>query len=131
MHGTDFDDMTDLFAFQNTITTTARHAGDVEQFGAVDHVVVFPAGHTDALGFDLVAKTTLVFPQSGRHPGFGTGGCHLTGGIVDISLHGCTGCVAIAWWCHGWIGDGYTISSGRGGKQDWGVNADSPGSGNN
>ena len=62
VHRTDFDDMTDLFAFQDTITTTTSHAGDIEQFGAVDHVVVFPAGHTDALGLDLVAKTTLVFP---------------------------------------------------------------------
>lgn len=111
VHGTDFDDMTDLFAFQNTVTTTASHAGDIEQFGAVDHVVVFSAGHTDAFGFNLVAKTALVLPEGGRHPGFGTGGCHLTGCIVDVSLHGSTGRVAIAWRCHGWIGDGYTIST--------------------
>ena len=109
--------MTDLFAFQDTITTTTSHAGDIEQFGAVDHVVVFPAGHTNSLGFNLVAETTLIFPKGGRHPGFGAGGCHLTGCIVDISLHGSTGRVAIARRCHGWIGDGYTISTVEGEKQ--------------
>lgn len=42
MHGPDLDDVADLLAFENAVSTSSGHSSDVEQLGAVDHVVVCP-----------------------------------------------------------------------------------------
>ena len=41
-------------------------------------VLTFSSGHADALGFDLKAKASLVFPQSRRDSGFHSGWSNLT-----------------------------------------------------
>lgn len=64
VHRTDFDNVTRLLALQDTITTSTRHASDVQQFGAVDHVVVFTSRNADAICLDLEAEAALVFPKS-------------------------------------------------------------------
>lgn len=55
VHGSNFDDMSRLLAFKDTIATSTRHSSDVEKFGAVNHVVVFTSRHTHAVGLDLKA----------------------------------------------------------------------------
>ena len=41
VHWTNFHDVSHLFALQDPIATTSRHAGDVEKLGAVDHMIVW------------------------------------------------------------------------------------------
>lgn len=40
MHWANLDHMSDLLALENTISPTTGHAGDIEELGAIDHVVV-------------------------------------------------------------------------------------------
>jgi hypothetical protein len=74
--------MADFLAFENAITSTSSHAGNVEQLRAIYHVVIWSTGasgqdfrpevskcchtfsprDTDPLSLDLEAKTALVFP---------------------------------------------------------------------
>jgi hypothetical protein len=82
VHRSDFHHMADFLAFENAITSTPSHAGDVEQLRAIDHVIIWGIGasvqdlgpevskcchtfsprDTDPLGLDLEAKTALIFP---------------------------------------------------------------------
>jgi hypothetical protein len=73
MHGANLDHMPGLLALQNAVTTAARHSSDIQKLGAVDEVVVFSAGDTDALGFDLEAEASLILPQCGGHAGLRAG----------------------------------------------------------
>lgn len=67
MHRTNLDHVSVLLALENTVATTARHTSHVKQFGSVDHVVVFASSHANAVGLNLEAKTSLVFPERGSH----------------------------------------------------------------
>jgi hypothetical protein len=40
MHRTYLHDVTNLFAFEYPISPSSRHAGNVEQLGTIDHVVI-------------------------------------------------------------------------------------------
>jgi len=40
MHGSNFDNMSRLLAFQDAIAATPCHTRDVQELGAIDHVVV-------------------------------------------------------------------------------------------
>ena len=62
MHRTNLHYMSSFLALENTVTTTPRHASNVQQLRAVDHVVVFSPRNTNALGFDLEAQTAFVLP---------------------------------------------------------------------
>lgn len=105
VHGANLDDMTDFFALEDAVATTTGHASDVEQLGAVDHVVIcneiskgnlrahkkkkkntIATRYADALGLDLEAQTALVFPQSSRDTRFGAWGSDLAGGIDGVRL---------------------------------------------
>ena len=70
MHWTDLHDMARLLALQDTVATSARHTSDIQELRSVDHVVVLAPGHADAVGFDLEAKTALIFPQCRGDPWF-------------------------------------------------------------
>lgn len=63
MHGANLDNDALLFIFENTVSLAARHAADVEQLGAVDHVVVVPSSNTDTTGVDLEAERALILPE--------------------------------------------------------------------
>lgn len=64
MHRTDFNNVSSLFALQNAVATTPRHAGDIQQLGTVNHVVVFTSRHADAFGLNLEAQAAFILPQS-------------------------------------------------------------------
>jgi len=55
VHRANLDDMSYFFALQDAIATTAGHARHVQQFCAVDHVVIFSAGDANAASFYLEA----------------------------------------------------------------------------
>jgi len=40
VHWPDFDDMSHFFALQNAVSSTTGHSGNVQQFCAIDHVVI-------------------------------------------------------------------------------------------
>lgn len=40
MHWADFDNMSGLFALQDTVTTSSCHAGNVQKLCTVDHVII-------------------------------------------------------------------------------------------
>jgi hypothetical protein len=40
MHGTNLDHMPNLFALEDAVAPAAGHAGDIQQLGTVDHMVV-------------------------------------------------------------------------------------------
>ena len=40
MHWANLDHVPGLLAFQDTIPTSSGHTGNVEQLGAVDHVII-------------------------------------------------------------------------------------------
>lgn len=63
MHGTDLDNMTRLLTLQNTVSSTPGHAGHIQQFRTVNHVVVFSASNADTCRVDLETDAALVFPQ--------------------------------------------------------------------
>jgi hypothetical protein len=41
MHWSNLDDVSGLFTLQNTISASACHTGNVEQLGAIDHVIIY------------------------------------------------------------------------------------------
>lgn len=63
MHGSNFDNRSVLFALEDAVSTSPRHARNIEQLGPIYHVVVLPAGNANSICFNLEAKATLVFPQ--------------------------------------------------------------------
>lgn len=67
VHRTDLDDIPSLLTLEDTVTTPTSHACDIEQLGAIDHVIIFSSSHANAVGFDLKAETAFVFPQGRRH----------------------------------------------------------------
>lgn len=64
MHRPNLDHVPRLLALENTIATTARHSSDVQELGAVNHVVVFTPSHTHAIRLDLEAQAAFIFPES-------------------------------------------------------------------
>lgn len=44
VHGSDFNNVTNFLALENTITSPASHAGHIEQLRAVDHMVIWRTG---------------------------------------------------------------------------------------
>lgn len=40
VHGTNLDHVSDLFGFEDTVSSTSRHASNVQQLGTVDEMVV-------------------------------------------------------------------------------------------
>lgn len=86
VHRANLHNVADLLALENTVTASAGHASDVEQLGAVDHGIVFPASNTDASRLDLKAQTALIFPQRGSHTRLHAGGRNLTSCVETTSL---------------------------------------------
>jgi hypothetical protein len=41
MHGPDLDNMSHLLALEDTIPTASRHTSNVEEFGAINHVIIW------------------------------------------------------------------------------------------
>lgn len=82
VHRTDFDDVARLFTLQNAIPPTSCHARNVEQFCAIDHVIVLSTGHTYTSSLDLETQTTFVLPQSGGDSGFHAWWGNLSSGIM-------------------------------------------------
>ena len=70
--------MSSLLALENTVTTTPRHASNVQQLRSVDHVVVFSPCNANTLGLDLEAQAALVFPEGRSHPWLHTWWSNLT-----------------------------------------------------
>ena len=94
MHGADLDHMSHLLALEDTIPTASRHTSNVEEFGAINHVIIWvrPVSKTGldsertsqsrdrqsrrtftpsdayALGLDLETEASLILPQRCRHP---------------------------------------------------------------
>lgn len=44
VHGTNLDNMANLFTLQNSVSSSSRHAGHVQKLGAIDHVVIYEIG---------------------------------------------------------------------------------------
>ena len=63
VHWPNFDDMSRFLGFQDPISPRAGHAGHIQEFCAVDEVVVLPTSDTDSFGFDLEAQRALIFPK--------------------------------------------------------------------
>lgn len=92
VHRANLHNVADLLALENTVTASAGHASDVEELGAVDHGIVFPASNTDASRFNLEAQTAFILPQCGSDTRLHTGGCYLascveTAGCVSSRIH--------------------------------------------
>lgn len=68
MHRTNLHNVPSFFALENTVTTTPRHASNVQKLCAVNHVVIFASRNTNAFSFDLEAQATLVLPKSRSDP---------------------------------------------------------------
>lgn len=99
MHGANLDNVSYFFALEDAISASSRHAGYVEEFSTVDHMIVclmsvavnltcinrptFASRDTYTLGFDLEAETAFIFPQRCCHPGFHPGRCDLSG-VVEL-----------------------------------------------
>lgn len=80
MHWPNLDDVPDLLAFQYTITAPSGHASNIEQFRAINHMVVcaikfsfmsttvslsmltLSTRNANTLSFDLKAKTSFILP---------------------------------------------------------------------
>jgi hypothetical protein len=86
MHWADLNDVTRLFALQYAVSTASCHSRDVQQLGAVDHVIIFTASNTHALGFDLETETAFVFPQRGGHTGLHSWWSNLAGVVKRLRL---------------------------------------------
>ena len=41
VHGPDLDHMPHLLALQDAVATTSGHSRDIQQLGAVDHVIIY------------------------------------------------------------------------------------------
>ena len=78
MHRTNLHNMPSFLALENTVTTTPRHASNIQQLRAVNHVVVFSPRHANALGFNLEAQAAFVFPEGCSHPWLHTWWSNLT-----------------------------------------------------
>jgi hypothetical protein len=92
VHRTNLDNVACLLALENTITSTSRHAGNIEELGAVDHVIVLTTRNANAFGLDLEAKTAFVFPKRSSHTWLHSWRSHLTS-VVE-----CLGLVALRAW---------------------------------
>lgn len=86
MHRANLDDMPNLLALQNAVTSPSSHASDVKQLGSVDHVVIFSSSDANSSGFNLKAEAALVFPQCSRDPRFRIGWGYLTRCIEALIL---------------------------------------------
>jgi len=64
VHWTNLYNVSSLLTLQDTIATSTCHSGNVQQFCAVDHMVVLTPGHANAIRLDLKAEATFVFPKS-------------------------------------------------------------------
>lgn len=62
VHGADLDDVSCLLALQDAVAAATGHASNIEEFGAVDHVVILAARNADALGFNLETQAAFIFP---------------------------------------------------------------------
>ena len=120
MHRADLHYMSDLLALEDTIPTATRHPRNVEQLGPIDHMVIygtliskstsnptrsmitltFSSSDANTLRLNLVAETTLIFPQCGRDSWFGPGRSYLSCRVIDVPLQWCTSCVCITLGCH-------------------------------
>lgn len=63
MHGANLDHVSDFLRLENAVPSASCHSHNIEQLGAVDHVVILTSGHTYAACFDLEAQRSLVLPQ--------------------------------------------------------------------
>jgi hypothetical protein len=90
MHRANFHDMSNFLALQNAISTTTSHASNIQQFRAVDHVVIlrkleknfimeepnrqqtFSSSDADAARLHLETQATLILPERRRHSRFHT-----------------------------------------------------------
>lgn len=41
VHGADLDNMANLFALQDAVSTATSHSSDIEQLGSINHVVIY------------------------------------------------------------------------------------------
>lgn len=122
MHRTNLHYMSSLLALENTVTTTPRHASNVQQLRSVDHVVVFSPRDTNTLGFDLKAQAALIFPEGRSHPWLHTWWSNLTRSVryvlcleMLLSSNG-------TWWPgrpHGRQRNGLWDHSRAHGRRDW------------
>lgn len=103
MHGANLDNVSCLFALKDAVSSTSRHAGNVEKLSSIDHVIVynvsvgttflqekFPltlaARNANALGLYLEAKTAFVFPESGGHTRLHSWRSNLTSVVKGLCL---------------------------------------------
>lgn len=63
VHGSDFHNVPRFLALQDTISTTTRHASNIEKLGAIDERVVLTSRDAYTVCFNLKAQTALIFPQ--------------------------------------------------------------------
>ena len=62
MKRSNFDNVSDLFTLQNSISTTTGHASNIRKLGSIDEVVILSSGNTDTLYLNLKAKCPFVLP---------------------------------------------------------------------
>lgn len=67
VHSANLDHPTVLLRFQHPVAATACHPRHVQEFGAVDHIIVLSAGHADAPRLHLETEGVFVLPQRGGH----------------------------------------------------------------
>jgi len=83
VHGTNLDDMTRLLALQNAVSPSSCHTSYIQEFRAVDHVVILTTSYTNAVGLDLEAQTALVFPERSSDSGLHAWWSDLASSIND------------------------------------------------
>lgn len=86
MHRTNLHNVPRLFALENAVATSPRHAGDIEQLRTVNHVIILSSRHANAFSLDLKAQAALVFPQSRGDSRLHAWRCNLTTGVWDVLL---------------------------------------------
>lgn len=86
VHGANLDNVSCLLALKDAISSTSRHAGDIEKLSSIDHVIVLAARNTNALGLHLEAKTAFVFPESGSYTRLHSWRSNLTGVVKGLCL---------------------------------------------
>lgn len=55
MHWANLDDVLLLLALENTVAAASGHTCNIEEFGAVDHMIVFSSGNASTLDINLKA----------------------------------------------------------------------------
>lgn len=78
MHWTNLDDMLLLLALEDTVTSASGHASNIQELGAIDHVVIFSSRNTSTLDVNLEAQSSLVLPKSSCNLRLHASWCYLS-----------------------------------------------------